>query len=116
MTTAQLAAFDQFQATHVAFVTSYKTDQRPAAMVASTAAELVFIAAMPGAEVWVKCDYVPAGLVLSQVSAAHQRGDVSTEHDFATWGNFCPATYSVDLAHLFFAEAEALHEYACSLD
>jgi hypothetical protein len=82
-----------------------------------TAAQLAaFTRRQVGAQVWVKADYVAAGLVLATVSYAHERGDVSTEHGFITWGNFCPASYSVDMAHLFFAEEAAILDFACSLD
>lgn len=116
MTTAQLASFDRCNAAHEAFVATYQTDKRPAAIVESDAADAQFIACMVGAEVWVKADYEQAGLVLGQVSMAFERGDVRTEHGVICWGEFCPASYSLDRAHEFFAAAQARLEYACSRD
>ena len=116
MSVAALAAFARMNASHAAFVASYKTAQRPAAIAESDAADVEFMAAMEGLRVWVKADYVAGGLMQGRVSMSFERGDVRTEHGVNNWGEFCPSSYSRDEAEAFFRADEALSARACALD
>lgn len=101
---------------HAAFVNSYRTDRRPAAIAELKAADVVFMAAMPGSAVLVKAEWEARGVVWGTVSLAFENGDVRTEHGVNDWGEFCPASYSSDEARVFFQAAEVALDQACALD
>jgi hypothetical protein len=113
---ASLAAFARMHASHTAFLASYRTDQRPAAIVESKAADVEFMAAMPGNAVLVKAEWEKSGVAPGTVSMAFENGDVRTEHGVKNWGDFCPASYSLSEAQAFFRGAEESLERACALD
>lgn len=108
-------AFERMRRAHAAFLASYRTEQRPAAIQECDAADEEFMAALPGTAVWVRADEEPEGLVLGLVGEAYERGDVRTGHGVNNWGHFCPSSYSRQQAQAFFAAATQLLEYACSL-
>ena len=104
------------KAAHEAFVASYRTARRGAAIVESRAADVAFIAAMPGCWVWVKAEWEKTGYAWGRVSMAFENGDVRTEHGVNNWGEFCPATFSPEQAAAFFRSNEELSQRASALD
>lgn len=110
------AAFERMRAATAAFLASYQTERRPAAIQESAAAEQEFMATMPGTAVWVRADEEAEGLVPALVSEAYDRGDIRTAHGVNNWGHFCPLSYSQEQARAFFTGAEQTLEYACTLD
>lgn len=111
-----LAAFARMKAAHEAFVASYRTNRRGAAIVESRAADVAFIAAMPGCWVWVKAEWEKTGYAWGRVSMAFENGDVRTEHGVNAWGEFCPASFSLFEADAFFRSNEELSARASALD
>ncbi len=103
-------------AAHAAFVNSYCTDRRPTAIAELKAADVAFMAAMPGSAVLVKAEWEVEGVVQGTVSLAFENGDVRTEHGVNNWGEFCPASYSPDEAWAFFQAAKVALDRACALD
>lgn len=114
---AALAAFARMKASHEAFVASYRTDKRPAAIAESKAADVEFMAALVGCGVWVKAEWEATGLAWGRVSMAFENGDVRTEHGVNNWGEFCPATFSPSgEAAAFFRSNEERGQRARALD
>lgn len=115
MSVASLAAFARMHASHAAFLASYKTAQRPAAIVESRAADVDFMAAMPGSTVLVKAGWEPSGVTTGRVSMVFENGDLRTEHGVNNWGEFCPSSYSLSEARAFLRGAEESRKRACAL-
>ena len=111
-----LAAFTRMHAAHAAFVDSYKTPRRPAAILESDAADAAFMASMVGLPVLVKAEWEPGGFAPGVVRMAFERGDVRTEHGVNCWGEFCPASYSPAEVEAFFQAEQQLSERARALD
>lgn len=116
MPSASLAAFARMQASHAAFLASYRSPLRPAAIVEAKAADADFMAAMPGSTVLVKAPWEQSGVATGRVSMAFEHGDVRTEHGVNNWGEFCPGSYSLSEAQAFFKAVEESLERACALD
>lgn len=87
MSVASLAAFARMHASHEAFLASCKTSQRPAALVEAKAADVAYMAAMPGSTVLVKVEWEKGGVAPGKVSMAFENGDVRMEHGVNTWGS-----------------------------
>lgn len=113
-TPAQLA-FARVHAACQQFVASYKTDERPAAIVESELADADFMATMIGEQVWVRTGGED-GLVLGTVSDAFDRGDLRTQHGVNNWGDFCPASHTVEQAEAFFAGIDAERAFCSAID